>query len=849
MRIKSHHITRHFFVATASAIAITACLSGAWAGQASKSYQIAEKPLAEALMEFGVQSGLVVVAPSNLTAGKKTHPVQGTMAPDRALRQMLEGSGLRYIEGEDGSIAIKKDVSALQDSNAVHLAQLTGANSSQLASDGQSVASDDMKDEQAPSAADQKSVLEQVTVIGAKRKFAPTDSSASTKINMSVLDTPQSLSILSSELMSIVGVNSVNSAAALAPGVVDREGEIPIYVGIVARGFSVDAGNGNKINGMSYQSNGGPIDFGIAERFEIVRGPASIIYGQADYGATTNLTLKAPKAKRAFAGELGYGIDGSYRAMVDVTGSLTEDEHLRGRLIVIYDDVKTPQDFAFMKTTTVAPSISWDVMENTTLDVNFFHGARDTRRANGFTLMEDSVTHELSIPDVSRKAFIGASFNNNRADMDFGLAKLTHDFGNTWVLTATGSWNKITNDVHDARLFDRVSENGTQGLHDLHVIQGTKDIAGDLTLVGDFKALGQSHTLMLNGFYRKHDDNYIGACCTVVGQMNIFDPDPTIYSSSYSYFDSLDMDHQPQGIAFSQHFVSKETAFSGLLLLHPVDRMSVMLGLRYSEFKTIATDFYDRSISFQSPDEFNAHATNRRVGVVYEVMDKVNVYGSYSTGTIFNTSITFDGDSLPAETGVQWEFGAKAALLDEKLTISAAAFQIKRNNVATGDPDHPNTPFSIVIDGQTHKGIELEAIGEPIPGWNILSSYSYLDVSITNAPDPAMIGQQRASAPHNLVKLYTTYQLLNGPLHGLSLGGGMFYVGKRDVDNVGTFKLPAYTRFDLRLGYDALENISFSVNAINITDKKIYVAQNESSGGAIDYQNRRTVMFHVNFKY
>ncbi len=248
-----------------------------------------------------------------------------------------------------------------------------------------------------------------------------------------------------------------------------------------------------------------------------------------------------------------------------------------------------------------------------------------------------------------------------------------------------------------------------------------------------------------------------------------------------------------------------------------------MLGLRHIDFRQTSVDYFDRDISVQTPERYKNDAVTKRVGAVYEIARDVNLYASYSDGVIFSVAQKFPSGVLPAETGVQWEVGAKAGLLNNKLFVSAAAFQIDRKNVAVSDPDQPPfSPYSIAIDGQIHKGIELEAIGEPVPGWNIISSYSYLDVNITDAPDPRMVGQQRGNSPHHMVKLYSTYQLQSGILNGLSFGGGLFYVGKREVDNFGTFRLPSYTRLDLRIGYDRFDNVSFSLNAINVTDADIY---------------------------
>lgn len=693
--------------------------------------------------------------------------------------------------------------------------------------------------------------LEDVVVIGAKRKFAPTDSNAATKIEMDVIETPQSMSVLSSELMSIIGVNSINSAAALAPSVVNKEAAIPIFIDTVARGFVVDFWNGNKINGMPFLNGGAVVDFGLVERFEVVRGPASIIYGQSDYGATLNIELKGPKAKRALEGEIGTNSDGSLRTMIDYTGALTADNRLRARLVAVHDDTQTLQDLAYSRTNSFAPSLSWDIGDSTTLDVNYFRGERKMRRGFGFPLIIDPDTGVASLPNVSKRAFIGAAYGVSAATMDFGIAKLTHRMNDHWTVTATGAYHHTSLSWHEPFTWDAATPtSGQLELHDYWSDQESYDYSGDLTAIGKFSAFGQQHTVMLSAFQRKNKVNYFSACCDSVGLIDIYDPQPRSFTPFFTDLPS-DPEHvQSPDISYTEQDLRTDRAVSALLLMHPADRWSVMLGLRYNDYRSTTTDYWDRSVSLQTPDQYRNHAVTHRVGVVYEVRPAVNVYASLSNGVIFHPSIDSSGGVLAPETGTQYEVGAKAGLLDRKLTVSAAAFVIDRKNIATHDPNTPpESPYSVAIGGQKHKGLELEAIGEPIPGWNLVASYSYLDVAIREAEDPAMIGQQLFDAPHHLAKFYSTYQIMSGPLKGLSFGGGLFYVGERQVDNFGTFALPAYTRVDLRLGYDALEHVSFSLNAINVTDAKILTSTGGSATEGIAYQDLRTVMFRVGFKY
>lgn len=811
---------------------------------------IQAQEMKSAIKSLAIQSGAQIIFMPDATTNRQSMYVAGDYNPEQALTLLLQGSGLTYEKrSKDGTIIIRriKQSGALKnigvDDNAKDSAREIMAN----------VTRDDGAHSEAGASKVDLSNVTEIVVTGAKRKFAPIDSSAATKIKMDIIDTPQSLSVLSSELISIVAAKDLGRAAAWAPSVTNTASSMSALNSTSVRGFGVSDFNGYKINGLAFTGVVVPLDLGIIDTVEVVRGPAAIIYGEADYGAVINVRLKKPGTKPSFVGELGTDIDGGYRVMGDVTGALTEDGRLRGRLIFSYDYTKSPQDLAYSRTMTVSPSLSWDITENDTIDLNFMLTRHPLLKANGFSLTED-----LKLPDISKKAFLGADFQGSNVDSQLGMAQLTHRFGGDWVLTASGVAAKTNHVSNDAFYYGLIPASGDIPLTNNRQNNIVYDYAGDVTLTGDFKALGHTHSLAISASKRQSSYNFFSACCGTLGNINVYDPDPFGLTPVYTHLPTDPENHPSPDITFDDRRAQSSEGVSGLLLLHPLDRTTVLLGLRHTTFQLTDRSFYNPEVSYQDPVVFKDRATNKRLGVVYEVADGMNIYASYSDGTVFGLNRKASGGNLPPETGTQWEFGAKAALLNEKLTVSAAVFQLDRKNVAAPDPDMPPfSPFSIAISGQKHQGFELEAIGEPIPGWNLTASYSYLDVKINMCvkvdgacTDPfGWNGKQRVNSPHHMLKFYSTYQLLNGPLRGLSLGGGLLYTSARESDNQGTFKLPAYTRVDLRLGYDAFEHVSFSVNVINLTNASIYTSYWETPLASLDYQELRTVLFRMNFKY
>lgn len=671
--------------------------------------------------------------------------------------------------------------------------------------------------------------LDEIVVIGAKRKFAPSDSSAATKIRMDVLDTPQSMTIVSRELLNITGADSYGDVASLAPNMLDNDRDLSVFFDAVARGFHVDFRQGYKVNAVPIINEGFIVEFDLVERAELVRGPSSIIYGQSDYGSTLNLQLKKPQAERAVVGELTFGSNSRFKAMLDSTGSLTDSGRLTGRLVLVHEDAEHSQDFASRETTTIAPSIAYDFSDDTRIEVSSFYAERDVQESWGFTL-----TNTFALPDVRKDGFFSTDFSRTIQRTTYVHANLSHKITDDLNLSVVAAYSNASNDWHEPYLYGLASAAGDVDLYDYYADRQLDVFTANTTLAGTFEAFGRSHEFMVDAFYRENSDDFYCCYFGYFGTMNLLNPDPGAFNAVS--IGSVPLNQQDE----------TDLALGGLLLLHPTDRLTILAGARWTKYENAPQG---ANGWFFVTDKFDNDAVVPRLGMVYSINDNLNLFASYSSGVQFRRALTSGGSNLDPEEGKQWEVGLKARVLDEKLDMSFAYFTIDRENVAAADPAFPGQPFSVGIDGQKHEGFEFEAIGEPIPGWNILASYGYLDVSVTDAPDPGMIGQQRANSPYYQAKVYSTYEVLDGALAGLSFGGGVVHVGERQVDNFGTIRLPDYTRLDARIAYDGFERTSISLNFTNLTDEDILASYDESPYSGIIFQDYRAVIAKITTRF
>ena len=248
-------------------------------------------------------------------------------------------------------------------------------------------------------------------------------------------------------------------------------------------------------------------------------------------------------------------------------------------------------------------------------------------------------------------------------------------------------------------------------------------------------------------------------------------------------------------------FVRDENIRADLIGIYLQDQIALgekfqfLVGGRLDIYDQQSIDFTEDLTTEQSQEKFSP-----RVGVVYQPIEPISLYVSYSTS--FNpdpfNSTTVDGDVLEPATGNQYELGVKGELLDKKLTGTLAFYQIERENAATTDPDNPD--FSIATGEVRSRGIELDVVGEILPGWKAIAAYAYTDAEITEDND-FPVGNKLVNVPENSASLWTTYQILQGSLQGLGLGAGVFFVGDRQGDLDNTFTLPSYVRTDAALFY------------------------------------------------
>lgn len=795
-------------------------------------FDIPAQALETALLDFSQQARMQIVVANEAAKGISSPAVQGEYPVTRALAMLLEGSGLGYRVTDERTIAVgalgegdppPAISSAMRDDwSEKRLAQLSGqADGTEEGGNAPGSGAQDHLDE---------------VVVTAKRKFRPENSSAASKLDLPVIETPQALTVIGSELLDIAKLNDTAAVAAYTAGLENNGLGDGTEVALSARGFEIDRQRSYRVNGLSVD-NEVDLDYFAMDRVEIVRGPASSLYGEADYGATINRVLKKPVAKLGGSFGLEGGSDQYRRIDADVTAPLGENG-FAGRAIGVYQEGGGFMRDTNLKHWLIAPSAGW-TGENTEVLLQAYYSKFDGPTSDGFPLVIDDAGR-YRLPDVPRSRNYGSTIDDIDSTNQLYFGRLTHRFGDSLKLTLNAAFSKVTMFNNTSYLYDLDDAEG-DGIADLYYFLEDKDkenLSYDAALEKSFEWAGREQRLLVSADWRKEKLFQPYGPDVILGTLDFLNDGGPLPATrpdlgTGSYFDSW----------------REYSGVSMLAYLKPTDRIAMLAGLRYSRIESGFRDFYYGDLV---TDDGKDDAWVPRFGMTYRLGEGQYAFASYSEGVIFNeTALDASRRPVKPEQGAEYEVGIKGEIFSKRLFYALSAFTIDRTNIADLVPGQlPGEPEVYRNVGrQTHQGVELEMQGEPLPGFNVYFSYAFLDAKIKESTEVGEAGRTPATAPRNSLSLFATYEVLSGPLKSLTFGGGLVNRSKREIDSFGTFQLPSYTRVDLRGSYDVTERLTVELNAKNIFNDAIYTSVFESTGAGNAFTDVRSVIAGVSYRF
>jgi iron complex outermembrane receptor protein len=764
-------------LSTLSAVGVVPVASAA---QQTQLYAFAQpsQPLAAALNAFSRTTGQSVVYTLELP-DLQAPALNGSLTAEQALQQLLGNAGLSWRRLDARTLTLE-----LADSAGALNLEATNVNSQM----------DDYS-------------------------YQPPASASIMRGQGPIQDIPQAINVVPAQVIRDQAPRNLDDALANVSGITQGNNFGGTSDTVMKRGF------GDNRDG-SIMRDGMPLVQGRSlnastERVEVLKGPASLLYGIQDPGGVINVVSKRPQLEQYNALTLrgstyGSGKNGSGGGL-DSTGALG-DSPLAYRLIVDHEDEDYWRNYGVHRESLVAPSLAW-LGEDTQVVLAYEHREFLYPFDRGTAFGSDG--HPLNIPATRR---LDEPFNDMEGRSDLYRLEVDHQLSDGWKAHFGYSFNRETYDASQVRVTAVNEAKGTltrsiDGTHNAM----SRDQFATFSLNGNVLVAGMRHDLLVGV---DHEDRK-------VFRGDLIRQTP---SSTFSYENPLyGQQQEGSNVRASDSDQTDKLRTDSLFIqdaLHLDEHWILVAGGRFQQYDQYA----GRGRPFKANTDNSGQTWVPNAGVVYKVDEQLSWYGSYSESFKPNSSIAplsigggqtllLDGGIAPEE-GKSWELGAKLDIPGQ-LTGNLALFDITKRNVLVADGDsNPGTIIYSNAGEVRSRGVELDLTGQLSERWSLIGSYAFTDAEVTK--DPELKGKRLQNVARHSGSLSAVYDY--GSLFGgdrLRLGAGARYVGERAGNASNDFDLPAYTVADAFASYETQldeHKVRLQLNVKNLFDKVYYTS-------------------------
>ncbi len=657
--------------------------------------------------------------------------------------------------------------------------------------------------------------------------YVATSSTTATKTGAPLIETPQTISVITMDQLAQRDVQSMNQALEYTAGVgTATYGADPRFDWFNIRGFD-ESTYGMFRDNLRWQSGQveGEIEPYDLEEIDVIKGPSSVLYGQNTPGGLVNLVTKRPPLEAANELIAQFGSYDRRQAQGDFGGPLNGSDRLRYRLVGLYRDSDTQVNYVPDNRRFIAPALTWAPSDKTILTVltDYQH---DKSGWSQFLPAQGTLYYNPN-GKIPTSFFTGQPGFDYFHRQQWSTAYLfEHHFGNLWTFRQTFRYSRIAFDGNDA-------------------FGG--GLASDLRTLSRF---GYSDALTL-GLYAVDNQGFAQFNTGKVNHSVLIGEDYShanaLQISGFSSAPPIDV-YQPnynQSIGAPVPYLkSKQPSWQNGVYLQDLVKFTPKIVATLSgreDWTGLTTEdlLFHTPSTTQNPSKFTG-----RAGATYLSSIGLAPYFSYSTSFLPTTGVNFYGQAFKPTTGSQYEEGLKYQPRHSNSFITASLYNIDENNVESPDPNNPQN--TLQLGAVRSRGVELEGVANVMHGLDLHASYAYDDEKVTKTSPASEIGKRPVLIPKDLVSLAANYTFSAGKFTGLGLGGGVHYTGTVAGDPANTFILPGYTLFDASMHY-YWKTLEFQVSATNIGDK-VYVPICTSISYC-NYGSRRNVIGNLQYHW
>lgn len=646
--------------------------------------------------------------------------------------------------------------------------------------------------------------------------YVATSTATATKTATPIIETPQSISVVTADQMETLKAQSLADALAYTPGIVMAPGYANSYDVFFSRGFRIQDGTGNiyrdglRLGGSGWATGQQEV-YGL-ERVELLKGAASVLFGAAAPGGVLNTVTKRPQQEAFREVKVEGGNYDHFSIAGDINQPISPD--LAFRLVGVLRDSDTWVDYVPNDAWYLAPSLAWTPSDRTSLTVMAHVQERHTSYM--FPLPVQGTLLSSPYGKIARERFVGEpSWDKQETEQWSVSALLSHEFTDHVTLRHGTRYLDSTNDVPFIGAYSWDATNpSARDRRAYDNIVSTEGVSTDTSLEWKVATGAVRHTLLAGtdySHYTTHDHWWRGE----VADLDLFDP---VYGSAVGPVTYL---------GDSGGTISRIGVYAQDQLKY--DRLTLL----FSGRQDWASD------TPVGGDERDYRATTGRAGAVYRFDNGFAPFVSVSQS--FEPVSGFDGDGKRFEPsrGEQVEGGLRWQNPSETFLASVAVYDLTQTNVVSTDPA---TNKRYQTGEVRSRGFEFEAKGKVAPNWTIITGYAFTDAIITKSLNTAEIGEELRDVPRHQAMLWV--ERANLGLDGLTVGAGIQFVGDTK-DWKGTWaEVPAFATFDAMIAYEQ-DFWRLALNGSNLFDEEAL----RCSGGYCRYGDGRRATVTLSRKW
>lgn len=754
-------------------------------GEIKKTYKINGGPLDKALKSYAAQSGLIFAFDPILTKGNKTLGLNGNYSLQEGFDVLLQTSDLVVVRGEGGAYLLKKDTKKVAESSEV-LPEVTVTENAYLQTENDNT------------------------------KYLQKKATSTSRIPLTIKESPMSVTVVSKKLMDEFAVRDLADAVKGVASVTMDNRNGGRQPALRSRGFLMDDTTAYMVDGQPiYSLLDHPIE--LMDSVEVLRGPSGVQFGRGRGSGIINLIRKRPTQDTFTSLRVSGGSWDYKQLQLDAGGRIAGNENLGYRINVAKEDSNSFRDNVYLERDVLGLVLDAKINDDLKLTFLADYTNRDTPWDLGQQWINGKPAQGMSRSTYDFLPWTKMNTSNTTLgfEVDWKLNEnwkvkslyTFQDYNTNRHISGRANFNRVTGNFRPTE-----SRSVTDGNNHSYII----DLLGDNTLFGmrHRTVLGYQHTELALETRGSNNRTYTQL-------NNIFNP--------------RNITRLP--LTMNQFESTNDSVFKGLYAedyIGLLPNLNLMLGARYDKFE----ERFASAAAKPVIDRRENDKVTPRAGLIYTPIEAVTLYGSYMRGfepggrAALNIAGIIPalnaGEVFDPQESEQYEVGIKTSLLDDKLAINLAVYDLTRSNQVFADL--VQNRFTLIGE-QRNKGFETEAIGQITPEWSVSASYAYLDSEVIQG-GPTVKGKNQNLAPRHSSRLWTSYSFSQGMLKDLSIYGGVFKQGDAYGDATNSFQVDGYTRFDAGASYMARlgqNKAIWRLNIDNITDEVYYMGNNQAS--------------------